>query len=102
MVNKKRIGEYLKNLRLQKIKSDGKKFTQNDLANELISNYNCDISINAIGEWEKGNSLPSPENLEKLAEIYNKTVDEILDAADKNTKNYDDIYFLSFITHYFI
>ncbi len=95
MVNKKRIGEYLKNLRLQKIKSDGKRFTQNDLASELISNYNCDISINAIAGWEKGNSLPSPENLKNLAEIYNKTVDEILDAADKSTKNYVDIYFLS-------
>ena len=94
MMNKKRIGEYLKKLRIQKKRNDGKSFTQYDLANEFMNEYDCEISINAIAEWESGNSLPNPENLEILAEIYNKSIDEILDAEDKNSINYEDIYFL--------
>ena len=87
MMNKKRIGEYLKKLRTQKKRKDGKSFTQYDLANEFMNEYNSEISINAIAEWESGNSLPNPENLEILAKIYNKSVDEILDAEDKNSIN---------------
>lgn len=94
MMNKKRIGEYLKKLRTQKKRKDGKSFTQYDLANEFMNEYNSEISINAIAEWESGNSLPNPKNLEILAEIYNKSIDEILDAEDKNSINYEDIYFL--------
>lgn len=94
-MNKKRIGEYLKKLRTQKKRKDGKSFSQYDLVNEFMSDeYNCEISINAIAEWESGNSLPNPNNLEILAKIYNKTIDEILDAEDKKNINYEDIYFL--------
>ena len=94
MMNKKRIGEYLKKLRTKKKKNDGKSFTQYDLANVFMSKYNSEISINAIAEWEKGSSLPTPENLEILAEIYNRTIDEILDAEDKDIVDYKERYFI--------
>ena len=43
MMNKKRIGEYLKKLRTQKKRNDGKSFTQYDLANVFMSEYNSEI-----------------------------------------------------------
>ena len=93
MMNKKKIGEYLKNLRLNKKRKNGKSYTQYDLVKDF-SDFGVEISINAIGEWESGASLPNPDNLEILAEIFNKTIDEILDAEDRKEINYEEIYFL--------
>lgn len=95
MINKKRIGKYLKELRLKKIrKKDGKSFSQEDLVLEF-SDKGIDISVNAIAEWERGSTLPSPDNLEMLSEIYNRTIDEILDGEDSNDIDYSEIYFLA-------
>jgi len=93
-MNKKQIGEYLKELRKEKKRKDGKSFSQFDLASEFYNKYDCDISINAIAEWESGNTIPSPDNLEILAEIYNRTIDEILDGENKDKTNYKEKYFI--------
>lgn len=94
MINKKRIGDYLRNLRTNKKREDGKSYTQQDLAKDF-SELGVEISINAIGEWESGTSLPNPDNLETLAEIFDKSIDEILDAEDIKDINYEEIYFLA-------
>lgn len=95
MINKSKISKYIKKLRLQKKRrKDGKPFTQDDLAREFYER-NAPISINAIAEWESGATLPSPDNLEILAEIYGKSLDEILDGEDIHDVDYAKIYFLS-------
>lgn len=95
MMDKIRIGEYLKKLRLDKKRGDGKSYSQNDLASDFMSIYDKTISINAIGEWESGVTLPSPENLEILSKIYEKTIDEILEGEDRKEIDYKAIYFLA-------
>jgi len=94
MMNKKRIGLYLKHLRSQKKRKDGKSFSRYDLAEEFSIKYNCEISINAIAGWEAGNTIPSPDNLEILAEIYNKSIDEILDGEDQDKTDYKEKYII--------
>lgn len=95
MMNKIKIGRYLKNLRNQmKRETDGKTFSQEDLAFEF-SQRGIDISINAIAEWESGATLPSSDNLEILSEIYHRSLDEILDGEDSVNVDYGKIYFLA-------
>ena len=93
-MDKVKIGNYLKELRKKKKRVDGKPFTQADLADELAS-AGLDVSINGVNEWEKGNSLPSPEKLDFLAKIYNKTIDEILEGEDNNQVDYKTVYFIA-------
>lgn len=88
MINKQRIGEYLKNLR----KSKG--YTQEELSIVFLKDYGTSISINAIAEWEGGRSLPSPDNLDILSDIYDKSIDEILDGEDIIDIDYKKIYFI--------
>ncbi len=69
MIDKIKVGKYLKQLRLNKKREkDGKPFSQDDLANEFC-NKGIIISVNAVAEWEKGLSLPSFDNLKVLSEI---------------------------------
>lgn len=94
MIDKLKVGKYLKELRLNKKKEEGHaSFSKDDLANEFIKNEQ-EISINAITEWENGKSLPSLENLKILSEIYNKTLDEILDGEDLFVGNFEEKYFI--------
>ena len=74
MLNKNKIGNYLKELRKNKINSKGTPYTQNDLSDEFLDNFNILISINAIAEWENGKTLPTYENLEILSKIYSKSI----------------------------
>lgn len=90
MIDKKRVGKYLKSLRLEKKRErDGKSFSQDDLANEI------NISINAIAEWESGASLPSYEKLEQLSKFFNKSIDELLDGESRINIDYSNKYFIS-------
>ena len=90
MIDKKRVGKYLKSLRLEKKRErDGKSFSQDDLANEI------NISINAIAEWESGASLPSYDKLEQLVKIFNKSIDELLDGESRINVDYSNKYFTS-------
>ena len=92
-MDKIKIGNYLKELRKKKRRVDGKPFTQADLSNALAS-AGLDVSINGINEWESGKSLPSPEKLDFLSKIYNKTIDEILEGEDSNDIDYGKVYFI--------
>lgn len=90
MIDKKRVGKYLKSLRLEKKREkDGKSFSQDDLSNEM------NISINAIAEWESGTSLPSYNKLEQLSKIFNKSIDELLDGESRINVDYNNKYFTS-------
>lgn len=90
MIDKKRVGKYLKSLRLEKKRErDGKSFSQDDLSNEM------NISINAIAEWESRASLPSYEKLEQLSKIFNKSIDELLDGESRINVDYSNKYFTS-------
>lgn len=92
-MDKIKIGNYLKELRKKKRRVDGKPFTQADLSDALAS-AGLDVSINGINEWESGKSLPSPEKLDFLSKIYNKTIDEILEGEDSNDIDYGKVYFI--------
>jgi len=94
MLNKNKIGNYLKELRKNKINSKGKPYTQNDLSDEFMEKYNILISVNAIAEWENGKTLPTYENLEILSKIYSKSIDEIIEGEDLKEVNFKEEYFL--------
>lgn len=59
-------GEYLKNLRKEN------KFSQEQLAEKL------NISRQSISKWEQGISTPDIENFAKLAQLYNVSVDSLI------------------------
>lgn len=61
------LGEKIVSLRKQA------NLTQSDLAERL------NISRQAITKWENGTGLPDVDNLNKLAKVFNKSVDELLD-----------------------
>ena len=97
MIDKIKVGKYLKSLRLSKKVHKNKKASSQTL--EGLSEYfyhqkDILISVNAIKEWECGKSLPSPENLEVLSEYYGKTIDEILDGEDRFAKDFKETYFI--------
>lgn len=62
--------------------------TQEDLAYSLDLN-----SKSAIANWESGENRPSPENLQKLAEHFKVTVDQLL--HDDLCTNFSAIEFIS-------
>lgn len=92
-MDKIKIGNYLKKLRNTKLREDGKPFSLIDLANALVDE-GVEVSTNAINEWETGNALPSADKLEALSNIYNKSIDEILEGEDSNQIDYKQIYFI--------
>ena len=96
MIDKKKIGTYLKNLRKQKIRKDGKSFSIDDLTDEIYNYLDVDdsISSNAVSEWENGVTIPSRKNLEILSVIYGKKIDEILDGEDYKKINFEEKYFI--------
>ena len=93
-MNKAKMGKYIKELR--KLNN----YSQESLADKIMemyakkSYYGKQCSANAIGEWENGVTIPSQENLEILSSIFEKTVDEILEGADIETKDYKKEYFI--------
>lgn len=65
-MNNKRIGKFLKELRLKN------NYSQTELS-ELIH-----VTRQAISNWENGKAAPDSEILIKLSELYNVSIDEIL------------------------
>ena len=70
-MNKEKIGSFLKALRKEK------NLTQIQLSNALGGDY----SDAFISKWERGESVPNIQDLKRLAEYYNVSVDEILNGA---------------------
>lgn len=93
MIDRIKVGNYLKKLRLEKKDVVGKSFSLNQIADEFV-NYGINVTINAIKEWEKGKSLPSLDKLEILSKIYNRSINEILEGEDINKINFNDKYFI--------
>ena len=87
-MNKNKMGSFLKSLR------DEKKMTQQDLADILKSKF-LTISSKAISDWENGKTIPEIENLREIAEIYNVSIDEILDGERKQDIDFSKKYFIT-------
>ena len=91
-MDKKKIGAFLKKLRKEK------DLTQTEFACAFSKECFCKIGLisdAAVSKWERGESLPNIEDLEKLAHFYGVTIDEILDGERNEAINLDKKYFIS-------
>lgn len=85
-MDKKKVGQFLKSLRLQKKKK------QFQVAIEL-SEYGIEVSDKTVAKWEKGN-FPDMEKLGIIAEYYGVKASEILNGEIYTPQNFEDIYFI--------
>lgn len=76
------FAERLKTLRKQE------KLTQAQIANEL------DISQQAYASWERGVKRPTQENLVKIAQVLNVSVDYLVGNSEDNSDELDNIELL--------
>lgn len=85
-MNKKRVGNFIKQLRKEKC------YSQEQLSNKL---YDMDVvvSTNAISQWERGETVPDVSNLLTLADLFNVSVDELLDGKRYEKVDYKELYF---------
>lgn len=86
-MNKKKMGRFLRKLRMERGYSIEK------LANEFSKAY-LDISINTISKWENGRSIPDIENLRFLSEFFVVSIDEILDGDKYLDIDFEAKYFV--------
>lgn len=81
-MNQEKIGKYIYELRIKN------NLTQKDLADKLS------ITSQAVSKWENGRGIPDIEQLNKLSEIFNVDIKEIINGEDnkkepkKNKKKY--------------
>ena len=68
-----------------------KKLNQTELANLL------EVSNGSISKWERGDRQPDYETLERIADIFNVTIDYLLGRSDAKYKSDDSQ--MSFSTH---
>lgn len=87
-MNKKAVGDFLRTLRNEK------NLTQNKLSEELEGIFGCIYSAAAISKWERGESVPNIDDLQKLAKFYNVSVDEILNGIKYEEVNFEIKYFI--------
>jgi len=86
---KTRTGNYLKELRKKN------EWSLERLSSEIMDHGGDYVSINSISDWEKGVNYPNIDNLEILSDIYNKSIDEILDGEDYKEIDYTKEYILA-------
>ncbi len=67
VLNAKRTGERIKELR-----------KENGLTVEEVSRYMGFESVQAVYKWQRGDSLPSIDNLYALSQLFRTPVDDIL------------------------
>lgn len=82
-LNKEEIGRRIKECRISS------NLTQEDIANKL------DVSFQSISLWENGNTLPSLENLIKLALVLNVSLNYLLNENPFKVKEAEAIYDLN-------
>lgn len=82
-MDKRRIGLKIKELRSKKSIELGHKYTGEMLANDL------GISRSYLGDIESGRTLPSPELITKLSEIFKISKSYFYD-NDNNVENNDE------------
>ncbi|MCF0117340.1 MAG: helix-turn-helix transcriptional regulator [Bacilli bacterium] len=85
-MNKKRVGNFIKQLRKEK------GYSQEQLSSKL---YDMDVVVspNAISQWERGETVPDVSNLLTLANLFNASVDELLDGERYEKVDYKKLYF---------
>ena len=66
IMNQEKIGKYIYELRIKN------NLTQKDLADKLS------ITSQAVSKWENGRGIPDIEQLNKLSEIFNVDIKEII------------------------
>ncbi len=71
-MNNENTGRFLSKLRKDKI------LTQSELASL------CNVSYQAVSQWETGKTLPDIDSLKKLSEIYDISINEILEGKKKS------------------
>lgn len=74
-MDSKKIGTFIYKLRIQN------NLTQKELADKLL------VTSQAISKWENGRGIPDIEMLQKLSEIFNVDISELL-AGDIKEKKY--------------
>lgn len=77
-MNQNMIGQYLRTLRMEK------GWTQAQLAEKL------NVSNRSVSRWETGSTMPDLSLLIELSELYEVSVDQILDAGQKKMKREDN------------
>lgn len=70
-MNAKKIGEQIAKLRKER------NMTQIQLAESLY------VTEKAVSKWECGNGIPDLDNIEKLADLFNVSIDELLLGNEK-------------------
>ena len=86
-MNKKKIGMFLKKLRLSKVDSIGKNWSQEYLSNKFYE-VDLNVSMKAISDWENGKTIPELEKLLYLSELYDVSIEEILDGEKYTNKDF--------------
>ena len=76
ILNAKKTGEKIKELR-----------KENHLTVEEVSNYMGFESVQAVYKWQRGDSLPTVDNLYALSQLFKTPVGEILCGDRKDTNS---------------
>lgn len=84
-MSNKTLGEMISSLRKEK------GMTQNDLAEKMS------VTDKAVSKWERNLSCPDVNSIPKLAEILGTTVEELLNATNKQEKGESNIEALKLI-----
>ena len=77
-MSNKTLGEMISSLRKEK------NMTQNDLAEKM------NVTDKAVSKWERDLSFPDVNSLPKLAEIFNVSIDELMQVKEEMRENTDD------------
>ncbi len=83
------MGCFLKKLRIKE------NLTQDGLCDLFASKYDIYLSDKAISSWENGKTIPDIEKLDILSQIFNVSIDDLLDGEIHQDVDYAEIYFLS-------
>ncbi len=87
-MNKVKMGQFIRKLRVER------DFSQDDLSVEFEKNHMI-VSKKAISDWENGKTIPSIDNLMELADLFDVTVDEILEGERRVNMDFIDKYPIS-------
>ncbi len=87
-MNKLKMGQFIRDLRKEV------EMSQEDLSQEFDKRH-LTVSKKGISEWENGKTIPNIENLRELADLFNVTIDEILDGERRNDVDLNKKYFIS-------
>lgn len=92
-MNKTKIGQYLRKLRSEN------KMSQSELANKFSRSY-INVSTNAISKWERGETIPDIDKLNFLSDLYNVSVDDILNGERYDQIDFDNIYHIHHLDYF--